>query len=186
MNAIVDERNGDWMQTATGREFWPIDPRRDEVYIEDIAHSLANMCRFAGHCREFYSVAQHSILVSASLPVEHKLWGLMHDASEAYVVDVPRPIKPFISGYQEAEDRVMRVIADRFGLSMPIPEAVKRADTAILADEAAQIMLAPPRAWRLPYPPLGIDIDPWSPATARRRFLEEFASLTATVKEGSR
>lgn len=173
---MIEQRKGDWMQTATGRAFWPVDPRPDEVEIEDIAHALANMCRFAGHCREFYSVAQHSVLVARALPPAARLWGLLHDASEAYIVDVPRPLKPYLPGYREAEDNVMEAIVERFGLTPAMPEEVKRIDNAILADEAAQIMLKPPRDWHLPEPPLGIRIDPWSPQTARRLFLEEFAN----------
>lgn len=174
---MLEQRKGDWMQTATGEAFWPIDPRPEEVHIEDIAHALSLICRYGGHCRSFYSVAQHSILVSRALPAEHKLWGLLHDASEAYVIDVPRPLKPYLTGYREAEDKVMEAIAERFGLSLPMPADVKRVDSAILADEAAQIMGKPPRDWNLPEPPLGIEISPMPPGYARAAFLREFASL---------
>ena len=69
----VSARKGDWMQTYTGRQFWPIDPRANEVHIEDIAHALSMMCRYNGHCRTFYSVAEHSVLVSQHVPPEHAL-----------------------------------------------------------------------------------------------------------------
>lgn len=174
---MLDQRKGDWMQTATGEAFWPIDPRPEEVHIEDIAHALSLICRYGGHCQQFYSVAQHSILVSRALPEKHKLWGLLHDASEAYVIDVPRPLKPFLTGYREAEDKVMEVIAERFGLSMPMPPEVKRVDNAILADEAAQIMGKPPRDWNLPEPALGIAISPMEPALAKHAFLRDFSNL---------
>lgn len=174
---MLEQRKGDWMQTATGVAFWPIDPRPEEVHIEDIAHALSLICRYGGHCQTFYSVAQHSILVSRALAPEFRLWGLLHDASEAYVIDVPRPLKPFLAGYREAEDKVMEVIAERFGLTMPMPPEVKRVDNAILADEAAQIMCTPPRAWNLPEPPLGIRISPMEPELAKAAFLREFASL---------
>ena len=59
----MSERGGDWMQTYSGFQFWPLDPRPEEIHVIDIAHSLANQCRYAGHCREFYSVAQHSVLL---------------------------------------------------------------------------------------------------------------------------
>lgn len=174
---MKEQRRGDWMQTATGLAFWPMDPRPSEIRIEDIAHSLSHLCRYLGHTREFYSVAQHSVLVSRALPPEFRAWGLLHDAPEAYLVDVPRPVKPYLTGYREAEEAVERAVAEAFGLSMPIPDEVKRVDNAILADEAAQLMVTPPRDWHLAEPALGIQIDPWSPQTAKRRFLEAFIAL---------
>src|SRR4051812_31750950 len=82
-----------YIQTYSGTEFWPLSPKAADVKLIDIAHALSNKCRFAGHCREFYSVAQHSVLVSRQLPDEFKLWGLLHDAGEAYFADIPNPIK---------------------------------------------------------------------------------------------
>jgi hypothetical protein len=87
------KRKGDWMQTYTGRQFWPIDPRADEIDIVDIAHALSQQCRFAGHCKSFYSVATHSWHTSNVCNSENALWGLLHDAAEAYLVDLPTPIK---------------------------------------------------------------------------------------------
>ena len=174
---MSDQRAGDWMQTATGRVFWPVDPRPEEVCIEDIAHALSLICRFGGHVRAFYSVAQHSVLVARAAPPEHRLRALLHDASEAYVVDVPRPLKPSLAGYKDIERRVTAAICARFGLPCETPPEVKRLDTAILADEAAQLMAAPPRPWSLPEPPLAITIDPWSPEQARSAFLRAFHAL---------
>lgn len=171
-------RHGDWMQTATGRQFWPIDPRADEVFPEDIAHSLAHQCRYAGHCRTFYSVAQHSVLVSLAVPPKDALWGLLHDASEAYLVDVPRPVKPFLCGYKSAERAVTAAIASRFGLPPEMPASVKVADERILADEAAQLMAPPPVPWNLRYLPFGITIDPLPPAEAKALFLARLEALT--------
>lgn len=174
----LDQRQGDWMQTATGGEFWPMDPRVSEVKIQDIAHSLSNMCRYAGHCLHFYSVAQHSVLVSQNVPRENALWGLLHDASEAYLVDVPRPVKPSLGGYREIESGVMAVVCKAFDLPPEMPDEVKRVDEAILADEAAQLMAAPPRDWCLREPALGIGIVPWSPEVARVQFMQRFLELT--------
>lgn len=176
------ERKGDWMQTASGGVFWPLDPRASEVKIEDIAHALSNMCRYAGHVSEFYSVAQHSVLVSRSLPPEYRLWGLLHDAAEAYVVDVPRPIKRFLTNYAEIEAGVMRVVVEAFGLT-PIeqPEAVTVADNSILGDEKKYLMSNTPKNWNLQFPPLGIVIRPWTPAVSRSMFLREFEQLTSKV-----
>lgn len=173
----MTERKGDWMQTYTGRQFWPIDPRPDEIHIEDIAHALSMMCRYNGHCRTFYSVAEHSILVSEHIPPEHALWGLLHDASEAYIADIVRPAKRFIAGYCEAEDRIMSAVCERFGLSPTMPAEVKRVDNAILADEQRCIMAAPPAQWTLPEPALGVEIIGWTPWQAEERFLARYAEL---------
>lgn len=130
-----------WIQTFTGKKFWPVEPEAGDLDIRDIAHALSNMCRFAGHTREFYSVAQHSLLVSELVPKEFGLCALLHDASEAYLVDVPRPIKWALSpGYQLCEDRVMNACAAAFGFEWPMPEAVKTADDQALAMEAKVLM----------------------------------------------
>lgn len=171
----MTNRRGDWIQTYTGRRFWSMDPRAEDVCIEDIAHSLSLQCRFAGHCREFYSVAQHSLLVCANLPREYKLWGLLHDAAEAYLVDVPRPLKQHLAGYREAEAAVMGAIVQAFGLNpQTMPAEVKRIDDALLADEAAQLMTAPAGGWHLPEPPTGTLIDPFPADLARQMFLEAY------------
>lgn len=177
---MLDERAGDWMQTATGRAFWPIDPRPEDVDITDIAHALSLICRYCGHVREFYSVAQHSVLVARFTSPEHRLWALLHDASEAYIVDVPRPLKPSLVGYRDLERRVMAAVCDRFGLPREEPPEVKRIDGAILADEAAQLMAPPPMPWDLPEPPLGVWIDPWKPERAREEFLTAFYEACST------
>ena len=135
-------RKGDWILTYSGIEFWPLDPRPEDVRIEDIAHALSMQCRFAGHCDRFYSVAEHSIRVADLVPREDKLWALLHDASEAYLVDLPRPIKRHSEigkHYRIAEDVVMEVIARKFGLP-PEPMSIQRADKAMLCVERA--------AWR--------------------------------------
>ena len=180
----MTERIGDWMQTASGRQFWPCDPKPEDVSIQDIAHALSMCCRFNGHCREFYSVAQHSVLVSANVPIKFALWGLLHDAAEAYVCDVPRPLKPALTGYKEIEDRVMAAICVRFGLEPDMPADVKRIDNAILADEAAQIMAAPPRPWFLPERPLGVKIVPWSAEQSRSMFLQMYERLMIERVQG--
>ena len=178
------QRTGDWMQTYTGRQFWPLDPRADEVDINDIAHSLSNMCRFAGHVRRFYSVAEHCVRVSWLAPVENPrlaLAALLHDATEAYVVDVPRPLKRFLSGYKEIEDRVARAVEERFGLdagSLDHPE-VKFWDEVLLATEARDLMGGESAGkWHLRAAPLSAHIGPWAPEEARDRFRRRFMALS--------
>ena len=81
-------RIGDWMQTYTGERFWPLDPRIEDIHIRDISMALGKLCRYGGHTIFFYSVAEHSVLVSEYVPEEYALWGLLHDASEAYLSDI--------------------------------------------------------------------------------------------------
>lgn len=178
MGPADDSRSGDWLQTFTGRPFWPMDPRPDDIHIEDIAHALSNLCRFGGHCRTFYSVAQHSVLVSKALPPEYKRWGLLHDASEAYICDVPRPLKYHLLNYLSIETKVMMAVAIRFGLPALIPAAVKEVDDAMLVTEVEQLMETSQRPWEKKWTsPLGIIIDPWSAEFSKQMFLEQFETL---------
>lgn len=172
------ERIGDWMQTYTGRKFWPMDPRSDEIFIEDIAHSLSLQCRYAGHCLRFYSVAEHSVHLARHLRwqgVDVALWALLHDASEAYLVDVPRPVKPHLPGYKEAEAKVMAAVCERFGLAAEMPAVVHDADNRIIGDELVNLA---PMDWHARYTdPLGVNIRCWYPEQAREEFLATFEAL---------
>jgi hypothetical protein len=172
---------GDWIQTATGRAFWPIDPRPEDVCIEDIAHALSMLCRFGGHCLRFYSVAEHSVLLSRHVAPEHKLWALLHDASEAYLVDVPRPLKPFLTGYREAEDKIMRAVCLHFGLPLDVPPQIKADDTSLLMDEARQNMSVPELVWDLKAPALGVSLEYWSPDRARDEFLKAYVAYSTAM-----
>jgi len=104
--------------TFSGISFWPLLPNPDDIRIDDIAHALAHQCRFAGHTRLFYSVAEHSVRVSQLCRPEDALWGLLHDASEAYLSDVPAPLKelPEFEPYRAAERNLQGAVAQRFGL----------------------------------------------------------------------
>jgi hypothetical protein len=168
---------GDWVQTAMGHQFWPIDPRADEVFIEDIAHALSMLCRFGGHCLRFYSVAEHSVLLSRAAAPADKLWALLHDASEAYLVDVPRPLKPFLAGYREAEVKIMTAVCERFGLAPDMPPAVKEADGRILFDERTQNMATAPVRWSTDADPIGVVLQYWKPHEARDQFISDFNYL---------
>src|SRR3990172_6601511 len=137
-------RFGWWMQTFLGGKVYPLDMRPDDLNIIDIAHSLSMQCRFNGHCLRYYSVSEHCCFVSDACSDENKLWGLLHDAAEAYLSDIPRPIKPYLIEYTKCENALMGVIAERYGLPLPVPEEVKRLDTAILVNERDQAMSAPP------------------------------------------
>jgi len=166
-----------WIQTYTGRKFYPLRPNGRDLNIVDIAHALSMKCRYAGHCKFFYSVAEHSVHVSLNLPPELALWGLLHDASEAYLPDVPRPIKAHLPGFVELEHEIMSVVSLRYSLSWPEPREVKRVDTAILADEQPVLMPNVPDDWGLSEPPLGVTIEGWAPERAKAEFLRRFEKL---------
>lgn len=173
----TDELRAAWIQTYTGRAFHPFDPKPSEVCIEDIAHALANTCRFNGHTREFYSVAQHSVLVSSVVPREHALAGLLHDAAEAYVGDIVRPIKRLFPAFAEVEATVHAAIAKHFGISAEIPTCVHEADNRVLMTEKRDLLVAGLKQWNETAAPLVQRIHPIGPEHAERLFLEIFELL---------
>lgn len=174
--------NEAWIQTHSGRRFNPTKPYPDAIVIQDIAHSLSMQCRFTGHCRKFYSVAQHSVLVSYICDSQDALWGLLHDASEAYLVDVPRPIKRSgkIQGYIEFEKAMQEAVCVRFGLSIFEPPSVKRADTMLLATEARDLMSPLHPDWVNMVEPLPFKIEAWDQQHAKDMFMKRFFELNNT------
>ena len=180
-----------WIQTYTGRRFFPLNPHPNDIDIEDIAHALSMKCRYNGHTNDYYSVAQHSVLVSLECqrlcPNRFALWwwGLMHDAAEAYIPDIPAPIKETnIGDLKKVEHGIMKAIAERFRLvPKHEPKLVKIIDLAIRADEAAQLMKQPTKDWYLPEKPLGITIEPLSPERAKILFFERYNWLM--MQEGN-
>lgn len=174
------ERHGDWMQTFTGRQFWPLDPRPEEVHIQDIAHALANDCRYGGHCRRFYSVAEHSVLLARAVSAPNRLAALMHDAPEGYLGDLIRPVKRSMPVYRTTESAIWLAICARFGLGPELPAEVHEADTRILVDEREQNMAAPPAPWNATeqVEALGVTLRFWKPDEAEFWFLSEFDHLT--------
>ena len=173
-----------WIQTYTGIRFTPAEPRLDDIDIHDIAHALSMQCRFSGHCRTFYSVAEHAVRVSRHVSPANALWGLLHDAAEAYLTDLPRPVKQVMPEFQAFEDQLLQAVAHRFGLTWPLPDEVVRADCELLATEARDLMGPPPDSWGLGVDPLPGKIVPWSAAVAEQRFLERFDELCATGRAG--
>lgn len=124
--------------TFTGKKLDLFDPQAHLVDIRDIAHALANICRWGGHTAEFYSVAEHSILVSHVC--SDPRWGLLHDATEAYLGDIVRPLKRFLPMYAQLEEAWTRSIATALGLPLSLPEDLKACDDTIALMEADQIM----------------------------------------------
>jgi hypothetical protein len=171
--AVVEPaRAGDWCQTASGAQFWPLDPRPEEVSLTDIATALSNLCRFGGQLDNFYSVAQHSVLVCLSLPQHLRAQGLLHDAAEAYLVDVPRPIKRYLVNYGVFEARIAACIGDRFGVELcELDPLVELADNRALATEKRDLLVNGLAPWRETVPHWQARISPWEPHEARRAFL---------------
>ena len=174
-----------WIQTFTGRKFYPLAPRPGDVCIEDIAHALSMKCRFGGHCKKFYSVAEHSVRVSRCLPADLALWGLMHDAGEAYLPDIGKPIKDAIHvgtaagqvTFGQTEDQLLAVIAQALGFPPVDYEAVRVADLELLATEARDLMADPPEPWELGVEPLAEKISPLTQPEAERLFLARWEQL---------
>ncbi|AZC55407.1 phosphohydrolase [Pseudomonas chlororaphis] len=129
-----------WILTASGRQFDPLKPTAAMVTPYDIAHALAHLCRFNGHTRQHYSVAQHSLLVADLCPEKHQLVALLHDATEAYIGDMVRPLKQVMPQYRQVEESIWQAICNRFNLEPTLPECVVRADLVLLATERRDLM----------------------------------------------
>lgn len=166
-----------WIQTYTGKRFSPLHPRPQDVCIEDIAHSLSLQCRFTGHTSRLYSVAQHSLLVSALVPPEDSLVGLLHDASEAYLSDIARPAKVFLPQYKDMEEGIQRAICERFGVPYPFPPSIHEADNIALATECRSFFPDSWEQWTLECTPRETIIEPLIPAVAEMRFLDRFSQI---------
>ena len=181
MHGQNDKNTYTWMQTSSNAEIdyaaaeWVVLP------IEDIANALANTCRFNGHCRTFYSVAEHSVLMSQLVPQDMALAGLLHDASEAYVSDIPTPLKRFLGDtVKELELKAMQAIARGYNLSVAELEhpTIKDLDKKILGEEGRALMPAH-RFWDQFTDRLGLEFNGWTPAEAKKHFLQRFLALTA-------
>ena len=165
----------------SGAIFNLIAPKPDTVEISDIAHALANLCRFTGHVHRFYSVAEHSVHASRIVTPAHALEALLHDAAEAYVGDVSAPLKSLLPEYRRIERRVDRVVRARYGLPANMSSPVHVADLRMLRAEQLQALQCL-RGW--PHiehlEPAEVTLQFWAPDHARAEFLRRFAELTRT------
>jgi uncharacterized protein len=130
---------GNFICTLSGARFYIVEANVQDIPITDIARSLSMKCRFNGHLSRFYSVAEHSVWVSMLCDPKDALWGLLHDISEAFLPDVPRPVKPFLSGFRELETNIRLNAMPHFGLDVNEPESVALVDKHIVANEALQL-----------------------------------------------
>lgn len=164
------------IRTFQGHYINPCEPDPEMISIGDIAHALSMQPRFGGHLPVFYSVAQHCVLAAEYVAREHMLAALLHDASEAYLIDVPRPVKRQLHNYKEVEDKLMTVIAAKFGFKWPLHEEVKRADEIMLRDEWNNLMLQVD---------ISEPIEIWDQEQAKGWFLDLYHALKGKQKEAN-
>ena len=170
MNLLEDYKINPVIRTSSGLYVNVFDPDPDTITIEDIAHSLSHQCRYGGHLPVFYSVAEHSIFCGNAVRVIEstlELAALLHDASEAYLLDMPRPIKYQIPQYREIEDKLMRVIAAKFGFEYPLHLIVKDVDNMALKQE-----------WRIFFDSGITSFPELTRKEVRENFLDYFKSIT--------
>ena len=177
INHVVDNTDA-FIQLHSGIAFYFLNPNPDDILIEDISHTLSMLCRFGGHCSEFYSVAEHSVRCSYAVPDEYKFEALMHDAAEAYLVDMPRPIKNTLTGYRELEGNLDAVIRRKFGLPDKMSDMVTWVDNAMLATERRDLMSSSAEPWAWLPDPLDTKIVPWTTEEAREAFVSRYKELT--------
>lgn len=178
-----------YIETRSGIIFHFLDPQPEEIKIEDIAYALANQCRFNGHCNRFYSVAEHSVLVAALVEQEDRLAALLHDASEAYLSDIPSPIKQFLPDYKRMEEKVQTAIESKFLSQGYIQnfQSIKTADRQQLSTEAHYLLQSEGKEWTMwngqrPEPLNGKSPMCLTPKDAFGLFMTAYENLTGTEK----
>ena len=170
-----------YIETYNGGRFYFLEPAADMLDVEDIAHALSMQCRYTGHIKSFYSVAEHSVHVST---LTGSLEGLMHDASEAYLTDIASPVKPHLHNYKKLEAVIMEVIAKKYGFPWPLSEDTKDADAAQLKTEARHLLKSGGKDWIDNFQTTrvrGIVPKCWSPKEAKAQFLRAFYHLTGEL-----
>lgn len=158
------------IRTVTGIYVDIVNPTPEMFCIEDIAHSLSHQCRFGGHIPKFFSVAQHSYNVSKQVPAKHQMAALMHDAAEAYVLDMPRPIKWQLTNYKAIENNLMYIIAEKFGFEYPLANEIKKADELALEFEWNNLVIRQSEV-----------VTAMLPEVAKRFFLDRFYTILNQV-----
>ena len=178
----VNFASGPIITLHSGASFDLLDPWNSDFTVEDIAHGLSHICRYAGQCRGFYSVAEHSLLVSEMVP-GLELEALMHDAAEAFLGDITRPLKQLLPQYKSIEKDVEAALFQRLGLSLASMSQVKAADLRVLAAEQAQIMPAGTNDWAADahVVPAPITVRFLSPATVKAHFLARYTELNGKM-----
>lgn len=178
-----------WIETYTGRMVTPITPDPDTLCVTDVAHALANKCRYSGHTLSFYTVAEHSYLMAQWLATEGDTeaarWALIHDAVEAYLPDVARPLKPFIQNWKQLEGNMEEAIKVHFDEypNAAVAGLVHSIDTRILLTEADRLLPSRGRRWEIDATPLPVRLRCWNPRIAEANFLTIFRDLFPHYEE---
>jgi hypothetical protein len=170
------------MVTFSGVQYFPANPRAEDIRILDIAHHLSRICRYTGAIiPEHYSVAEHSVHVSYMVPHEHALAGLLHDAPEAYLNDLSRPLKRSLPDYRRLEEKNWRAICEVFGMDVELPECVHEADVRVYLAERAAVMGPLPvgEEYAGNLTPAPVTILALAPNKAKRLFLNRYYELTS-------
>lgn len=198
MRAALEQRHESgsdtgWIQTFSGGKFWPLEPKAEDVRIEDVAHALAYQCRYAGHATRFYSVAEHCCLLadyvlrrhdteSMTMPDMRRrdaLTALLHDAAEAYLPDLARPLKYRMPEWRAADAALEAVVIPALGGEHPLPAWMKLLDARILRDERPVVMRETGESWQIDdLEQLGVWVRGMPPHEAERWFLDLYAELT--------
>jgi len=188
----IATRKGSWIALASGRPWYPLDPRPDEVTVEEIAHHLSNICRYTGATLWHYPVSQHAVLMcrwlrSAGHGPMIQMQALHHDDPEALsgFGDIVRPVKRMVPLISEIEDNIWNVvIAPKFGLPFELDPAVTEADLRICADEKEHVLEPAAIPWKSNPEPLGISIFYWSQGEAKAQYLSEHYRLQEEISNG--
>lgn len=174
-----------WIQTFTGKKVYPLGLTHNQVCMEDVAQGLSMTVRFRGQIKEFYSVAQHSVMVAAKVPDRLAMAALLHDAGEVYLFDACRPIKPYIrfwfsDGSETMEEReavVLRTVFEALGVAWPSQvdwAFIKNADNRALMTEKRDLLGPEPAAWACKDEPYPDPVIPLGWRDARAVFLQAF------------
>ncbi len=178
-----------WIGLHSGGAIHFAAPRQDEIILEDIAHSLSQLCRYNGHTKRFYSVAEHACLMSDWVMRQYwanfgdGLTALHHDDAEYVIGDMTRPLKVTLPQFKAAETVLDEAIARKFGTEYPFPLWLKTIDRRIIRDEKLGVMLPTPLDWGVDrLEPLGVGF--WKvfgrfPCVAKRRYLKRHHRLVA-------
>ena len=174
-----------WITTHSGRQFDLVNPTAAMIAPNDIAHALGNLCRFNGHTRTHYSVAQHSMIVCNLVPAEHQLVALLRNATEAYIGDMTRPLKAIMPTFSIIETLIWKAICDRFDLEPTLPECVVHADLVALATERRDLMTDQLSEWEClrGIPPMREYI---TPISAREAGMQYFSRLMELMQRDHR
>lgn len=170
---MKDDTKNSWIRTYTGGKIYLFDPIRSSIEIEDVAHTLAMLCRFNGASKQFYSIAQHCCIICDNLPDHLKFDGLMHDSGEIAISDIPSPFKAHFPELKKAEIEFEGYLSGRFGFNFPYDPLVKVHDVKCLATEMRDLMVRDDQG-RLDQEPYKKTIKPWGWKRGKREFMDRY------------